>query len=82
MLKRFESQVNGTAKREYSQGRISAEDDGDLVMAMTTDVRKGVIIIRFGKPTEWIGLGLEEAVAMRDGLTRRIMELRGVPVEA
>lgn len=82
LMERFESQVNGTAKRQYSQGRISGDDDGDLAIAMTTDLKKHIIMIRFGQPTEWIGLGLREAQEIRDMLTARIMELKGTPVEA
>ena len=81
-MQRFNEQCEGTAKREYSQGRIGAEDDGDLAVAMTTDMQRGVIVIRFGKPTEWIGMGLKEALHFRSLLTERIMQLRGVPLEA
>lgn len=82
LAERFDAQVNGTAKREYSQGRMGAEDDGDLAYAITTDQRHGTIVIRFGKPTEWIGLDLKAAQELRDNLTERIMALKGIPVEA
>ena len=78
--KRFLDQINGTAKREYPQGRMGAEDDGALSMAMTTDMKHRTIVIRFGKPVEWIGLGAVEAEQLRDSLTERLMELRGITV--
>ena len=78
LMRRFIEQSTGTAKREWSAGRMGAEDDGDLAYAMATDTRKGVIIMRFGKPVEWLGLGIREAEELRDQLTERLMELRGV----
>lgn len=78
LRKRFLEQVAGTPKREWSQGRMGAEDDGDLAYAMTTDTKRGVIVMRFGKPVEWLGFGIKEAEELRDQLTDRLMELRGV----
>jgi hypothetical protein len=77
-MRRLVEQIEGTAKRAYPAGRMGAEDDGALSYAMATDTRHGTIVVRFGKPVEWVGLGLEEATQLRDELTRRIMELRGV----
>jgi hypothetical protein len=78
LRKRFLDQLDGTAKREYPSGRMGAEDDGALSYAITTDTRHGTIILRFGKPVEWIGLGIVEAEQLRDQLTERLMELRGI----
>lgn len=78
LRKRFLDQLNGTAKRKYEQGRMGADDDGALSYAITNDDRHGVIVIRFGKPVEWIGLGVKEATELRDQLTERIMALRGI----
>ena len=77
-MRRLIDQMNGTAKREYPKGRMGAEDDGALSYAVATDTRRSTIVIRFGKPVEWIGLGIEDAERLRDELTERLMELRGV----
>lgn len=78
LRRRFLQQVEGTARREWTQGRLSADDDGTLAMAFATDLKKRVIIIRFGKPTEWIGLDLKTATDLRDQLDERILQLRGI----
>jgi hypothetical protein len=78
LRKRFLDQVAGNAKREWGAGRMGADDDGDLAYAITTDAKRGVIVLKFGKPVEWIGLGIVEAEQLRDQLTERLMELRGV----
>lgn len=78
LVKRFLEQINGTARRQYPAGRMGAEDDGQLSYAMANDDKHQTIVIRFGKPIEWVGLGLTEAVELRDQLTERIAALRGV----
>ena len=78
LRERFLQQVDGNSKREWSQGRMGAEDDGDLSYALATDTKRGVIVMRFGKPVEWLGFGIKEAEQLRDELTDRLMELRGV----
>ncbi len=77
---RMQGQLDGTARREYSAGRMGHEDDGDLAYALATDARHGVIVMRFGKPVEWIGLGIEDTEKLRDELTERLRELRGITV--
>ena len=76
LMERFIKQIEGTAKREYSQGRMSGDDDGDLALAVASDLRKNIVIIRFGKPVEWIGLGITEAEGLRDLLLTHINNLR------
>ena len=78
VIRRFMEQVNGTARREYPAGRMGAEDDGVLSYALANDDRHGVIVMRFGKPVEWIGLDLQAATELRDQLTERIMAIRGI----
>ncbi len=78
LRKRFLGQLDQTARREYPSGRMGAEDDGALCYVMTTDAKHGTIIMRFGKPVEWIGMGIAEAEQLRDNLTERLLELRGI----
>lgn len=78
LLRRFLDQASGTAKREWSAGRMGATDDGDLAYAIATDTARQAIVIRFGKPVEWIGLGVKEAEVLRDQLTDRLLALRGI----
>ncbi len=75
---KFINQLLGQEPREYTSGRMGADDDGVLAYAMATDDRHRTIIIRFPKPVEWIGLGEQEATELRDQLTERLMALRGV----
>lgn len=77
-LRRFVDQMHGTARREYPQGRMGHEDDGSLCYSLTADPRHQTVVIRFGKPVEWIGLGIEDIDNLIEQLTLRKLELRGV----
>ena len=78
LWKRFQEQLNGTAKREYPTGRMGAEDDGVLAYAMANDDKHGAIIMRFGKPVEWIAFGIKEAEELQKQLAERILALKGI----
>ena len=71
----FLKQLTGDRSREWPQGRISGEDDGATAFAVATDVANRVIIIRFSKPMDWIGLGINEAMLLRNMLDLKIGEL-------
>ena len=80
LMRRFIDQLQGTAKREYPAGRMGHEDDGALSFAMTTDPVKKVVVIRFGKPVEWIGLGPKECVDLAQQLFARARQISEEPL--
>lgn len=79
LFQRFIAQAEGKVKRQYSMGRISPDDDGDLAMAFTADKAKNIVVLRFGKPVEWIGMGPAEVNGMINLLVEKMHEL-GEPV--
>lgn len=78
LLNRFVEQSTGAYQRTFPDGRMGADDDGELTYAIATDQRKRVVIIRFAHPTEWIGLDVKAATELRDQLSERILALRGI----
>ena len=62
----------------FSQGKLTPSDEGDLAYRIAADKVRQKIIIDFGKPVAWIGLDRESAEQLRDNLTARLMELRGI----
>jgi hypothetical protein len=74
-LNRFLSQLAGSTERGWPEGRISGEDDGATAYAIAADPRRQVILIRFPKPMDWIGLGINDAMALRNKLDEKINEL-------
>ena len=78
LIKQFTEQLEGRARQRYPHGKLNTDDRGSLALAMAVDKAKGVIIIDFGKPVDWIGLRLEDAELIRDMLTAKMLELRGI----
>ena len=78
LIRRFIEQQTGSYQRQFPDGRLEANDDGELTYAITNDDRHQTIVIRFAHSTEWIGLDLTAAVELRDQLTERIAALRGI----
>jgi hypothetical protein len=74
---RLLDQMLGQAPRQYPAGRMGADDDGSLSYAVAADKAHGTVIIRFGKPVEWIGLGPSDVENLRDKLTELLAEIRG-----
>ena len=62
--------------RRWPSGRIAADDDGELTVAMALDEKHNRIIIQFGNPTDWIGLDLESAEALVGALHLQIGKLK------
>lgn len=81
LLQRLMDQGNGTAKRAYPDGRISGDDEGELVFAIAADPRHQVIRIEFNKSVNWLGLDPKSAETLRDTLTEKLMELRGIKAD-
>jgi hypothetical protein len=60
---------------QFPHGKISPEDEGQLLVAIATDLAKGVIFIAFPKPVKWLGLPLAEAKEIRARLDKHIANL-------
>lgn len=78
VMKRLLEQLEGRARREYSKGRINADDDGELAVAVAADKKHNRIIIDFGKNLSWVGLVPEEANALINILREKLGQL-GAP---
>ena len=78
LMKRFIEQAEGKSNRTYPNGRVGADDEGELAYAIAADPRHQIIRIEFNKSVDWLGLDKESAEALRDILTEKLMELRGI----
>lgn len=74
----FDAQRAGMAPRRWPNGRCSADDDGELAFRMGADPKRQLIAIEFSKPTDWVAFDLATAEWIRDQLTERMLELRGI----
>lgn len=80
LMKRFIEQAEGRAKRTYSEGRVGAKDEGDLAMAIAADPEHGIVVIEFGKPITWLGLGPRDAVALAKSLVEKARQVSKEPL--
>lgn len=76
LQERFLDQLDRTARRKYPNGRMGAEDDGLLSYAVAVDRRNQTVVLRFGKPVEWIGLGVEDIKDLQNRLGAALVELQ------
>jgi hypothetical protein len=60
---------------KYPNGKVYADDAGELKVAITTDKENGIIRIDFGTRVEWLGLNVSEAKILAAALITRIQEL-------
>lgn len=76
----FRKQQNGEARRAWPNGRVAAEDDGQLAFAIGADRDKGIVFVDFGKDVSWIGLPPEQAVALAELLIANAKKVSEKPL--
>ena len=62
------------ATGDFPKGRLDADDEGGLNIAVTHD--DDVVRVIFGTPTTWVGLPPEEALAFASLIVRHAMALK------
>lgn len=78
--RRFNDQLEGRAKREWSDGRIGPEDDGDLAFAVGTHPERELVVIDFGKPVEFIAMPPQQAIDLAQALIKHARAIATEPV--
>lgn len=63
-LRRFVDEVCGRASANFPQGKINKDDLGETAFAIASNQREGIVIIRFTKPVDWLGLDKKSALQM------------------
>ncbi len=80
LVKRFESERAGTAKREFPEGRLGAGDDGSLTFKIGADVSRGVVAIEYSKPTAWVAMNPQQAVELAQALIKHARSIAKEPL--
>lgn len=63
------------ATGNFPQGKLNETDEGEITIAV--GIENGKVIIQFGKPVSWLGLGRSEAMALASSLVDKAMGLKG-----
>lgn len=56
LLKRFKAQQEGKAPRQFPEGRLSGDDDGDITFKVGGDPAKNIVAIEYAKPVTWVAM--------------------------
>lgn len=67
-------------QREWPEGRLNGDDDGQLSVAIAVDLRKKVLVIDFGMPVAWIGMSAanaRELITLLDKHAKTLEEASG-----
>lgn len=63
-----------TQGKRFPRGQIRADDEGVLRMAVAH--RDGTLIVDFGKPVVWFGLGIAEAEGLIALMQKHVDEMK------
>lgn len=61
---------------EFPKGKLNADDEGGLKMAVAADHAHGVVVINFGSPVKWIGLYPEDVKKLAAALLKKLEDLK------
>ena len=78
---RFQEQVEGRAKRTWSEGRVGPADDGDLAFAIGTHPEKELVVLDFGKSVEWIAMPPQQAIELAQSLIKHARSISKEPLK-
>lgn len=81
LLRAFNSQRAGTAPREYPDGRLSGDDDGELAFKIGSDPDKGVVVIEYSKPVVWVGMKPQHAIELAQALIKHARAIATEPLK-
>jgi hypothetical protein len=66
--------------RQYPNGRVSGDDDGQTKIGMAVDRDAGVLYVRFTKRVEWLGLDADSAMQFLTTFAKHASALIGMPI--
>ena len=80
LLKRFRDEQQGTAPREFPEGRLSGDDDGSITFKIGDDPEKNVVAIEFSKPVHWVAMPPQQAIELAQQLIRHARSIAKEPL--
>ncbi len=80
LLKILKQQRDGTAQRQWPEGRVNGSDDGQIVFQITSDKDQGVIQLDFGKPVIWVGMNPQDAINLAQSLIQHARAISKEPI--
>lgn len=81
LRKRFDAEREGSAQREFPEGRLSGDDDGSITFKIGADPEKNVVAIEFSKATLWVAMPPQQAVDLAQQLIRYARSISKEPIK-
>ena len=66
------------ATGEFPNGKLNDADEGELAIGVAIDKEKGVVLLEFGKPVNWLGLYPAQAREIAAILIAKAGELESI----
>ena len=80
LLKFFQEQQQGTAARQYPDGRIHGDDEGAIALKIGSDPEKQLVFIEFAKLTTWSAFTPQQAIELAQSLIKHARAVSKQPV--
>lgn len=59
----------------YPRGKLHKDDEGQLTAAIAVDKQRGVVVLHFGKPVEWLAWEKDLAIKFAEAIIQKAKEL-------
>lgn len=79
-LKRFRELQDGVADRKWPEGRISGNDDGEIIFKIGSDPEKELVVLEFPKPVTWTAMPAQQAIDLAQLLIRHARAVSKEPL--
>lgn len=80
LINQFHNMKEGRAARQWPDGRLSGDDDGEIVFKVGSDPEKVLVRIEFPKPTEWLAMPPQDAIKMAQLLIQHARAISKEPI--
>ncbi len=80
LLEAFREQQEGIKQRVWPQGRISADDEGELAFKIGSDPDRQLVMLDFGKPVTSVACSPKEAIQFAQILIKHARAISREPL--
>lgn len=63
------------ATGQFPEGQLNEHDEGELSFGVMHDAERGVVVVDFGKPVQWIGMPKKMAMELAGILVKHASQL-------
>ena len=78
-MKAYQSQSLG-ATGEFPRGKLDESDEGEIRIAVSSNVESETVVLAFGKSIEWVGMTPQQAVEIAKCLIRHARQVTREPL--